>query len=208
MRITVLEDELAQRTEDEWLGKLPETIALADKRWRILGWTCDSDRDPWAGQVEQRSWADSYLSASEPPERWAVRLLTPTAFSGERAHMVFPLPNLLLGSWLRRWQAFGPILLPDDLVERVRAGLVPSAYRLKTAAVRHGRRLHIGAVGTLGMRALGLKPEERAAVDLLAAYAFWAGSGHHTAQGMGLTRLLPPWEDGYGTPDRSDPGGG
>jgi CRISPR/Cas system endoribonuclease Cas6 (RAMP superfamily) len=36
---------------------------------------------------------------------------------------------------------------------------------------------------------LQITPAYRAAIDALATFAIYAGSGHHTTQGMGLTRL-------------------
>ena len=45
-------------------------------------------------------------------------------------------------------------------------------------------------MGTLTIQAFDLPPETRRRLDLLFRYAFFCGSGHHTAQGMGLTRLL------------------
>ena len=129
--------------------------------------------------------------ASSPPERWRLSFATPTSFHGVGGHFPFPLPDVLLRSWLRRWQAFGPVLLPGDLPERGREGVAVSAYTLKTVPVRDRRRVMIGFIGQMTLRALKMTPGERAAVDLLMAYAFWAGSGHHTTQGMGLTRLLP-----------------
>ena len=127
---------------------------------------------------------------NQTPVSWSFEFLTPTTFHGEIGHLPFPLPFALLGSWLRSWQAFGPVSLPVDLGETARSGLVVSAYKLKTVPVRDGRRMTIGCVGDLQLRALDLAPLERATVDLLARYAFWAGSGHHTPQGFGLTRLV------------------
>ena len=84
--------------------------------------------------------------------------------------------------------------LPKNLRERVREGLAVSAFDLKTLPVFDRGRLIIGSVGKLRLTALRLKPGERAAVDLLAHYAFWVGSGHHTTQGLGMTRMLPEGE--------------
>jgi CRISPR/Cas system endoribonuclease Cas6 (RAMP superfamily) len=45
-------------------------------------------------------------------------------------------------------------------------------------------------VGSLRLQAHQLPPCDCAALDLLAAYAFYCGSGHKTTQGLGQTRVL------------------
>lgn len=190
-RATALEADLSARLEAEWLPRLPEEVTLGGLRWRVLGWTTDKQDHPWAGQANPQALAEERLLDPSPPRLWPLAFSTPTAFHGGGGHLPFPLPDALVGSWLRRWQAFGPLWLPDDLPERARRGLLVSGYALKTVPVRDRQRLIIGCVGRMTVRAVGLSAGERAAVDLLAAYAFWAGSGHHTTQGMGMTRLLP-----------------
>jgi CRISPR/Cas system endoribonuclease Cas6 (RAMP superfamily) len=106
----------------------------------------------------------------------------------------FPLPDSLAKSWLLRWNEFSPLQIPEDLSSRVRAAMLVSAYQLETVPVRYGKRLSVGCTGQLTRRSGELAPPDRAAFDLLCAYAVFAGSGQHTAQGMGVT--LPVDERG------------
>jgi len=190
-RATTLTQALSQATQEKWVTKLPDEIDIADTRWQVVKPVLSSpEQHPWAGQAAYSELASARLYTLHPPHIWRLEFLTPVAFHGTRGHFPFPLPNSLVASWLRRWQAYSPLALPDDLPERVRQEVVISAYQLKTVPVRHGQRLVVGCVGRLELRALGLHPAERAALDALAAYAFFAGSGQHTTQGMGLTRLI------------------
>lgn len=188
-RVTALTADLAVRTAEAWLPQLPATLRLGQIPWRIAHATVDAGAHPWAGWEDAQALAERCLMGEAPANSWSFEFLTPTTFHGDAGHLPFPLPYALLGSWLRRWEVFGPVPLPEDLIEAARRGLVISAYQLKTVPVRNQQRLLIGCVGELRLRALDLEPLERAAVDLLAHYAFWAGSGHHTPQGLGLTRL-------------------
>ncbi len=190
LRVAAFEGELAARLEGEWLPRLPEAVTLAGVRWRVLGWTGEAAEHPWAGRADAQALAEARLLARNPPRRWTLAFETPTASHGSEAHLPFPLPDVLLGSWLRRWQAYGTVTLPEDLAERVGRRLAVSAFDLHSAPWRYGARLTIGCVGRMTFDALRLLPGERAAVDLLAAYAFWAGSGHRTSQGMGMTRVV------------------
>jgi CRISPR-associated endoribonuclease Cas6 len=192
-RVATLTPRLSSALESAWLPGLPATIRIGGLPWRVEGAAVDGAH-PWAGQADPRALAESRLLASSPPRQWTLEFATPTAFRGICGHLPFPLPDSLVGSWLRRWEAFGPVRLPVDLKERVREGLAVSAFELKTLPVLDKGGLIIGSVGRMRLRALRLTPGERAAVDLLAHYAFWVGSGHHTTQGLGMTRLLPKGE--------------
>lgn len=188
-RLTTLTPSLSEQLATLWLPRLPETLKLGRIRWRVLHATADPESHPWAGALDPHALAQRCLLDNTAPDSWSFTFETPTTFHGEHGHLPFPLPYPLLGSWLRRWEAFGPVPLPEEVGEAAREGLGVSSYRLKTVPVRERRRLVIGCVGDLQLRALVLQPLERAAVDLLARYAFWAGSGHHTTQGFGMTRL-------------------
>jgi hypothetical protein len=131
-----------------------------------------------------------HLMNSVPPREWRLEFLTPTTFHGTESHLPFPLPDSLVNSWMRRWNAFAPISLPrDELLEWTHNKLVVSSYNLRTLPAREGERLRVGCVGTLALRALEMPPYLRACVDLLAHYAPFCGSGSHTAQGLGQTLL-------------------
>jgi CRISPR-associated endoribonuclease Cas6 len=189
-RVTTLEPTLSDALRTTWLARLPEVVTLGEIPWRVTGYTLDSAENPWLGQADPQALAEQYLLASRPAHRWRLRFATPTAFHGAAGHLPFPLPGALVGSWLRQWQAFGQVRLPEDFPEHIHAGLVISAYQLKTVPVRDRQRITIGCVGTLTLRATKLSNPLCAAVDLLAHYALWAGSGHRTTQGHGMTRLL------------------
>ncbi len=193
-RVTSLESVLSTRLEADWLPRLPMEISLGELGWRVVGVATEADAHPWAGRADAQRLAQTHLLDRKPPVSWQVSLTTPTAFHGAEGHIPFPLPSLLVGSWLRCWQTFGPVQLPKDTIASARR-LVVSAYRLKTVPVQDGYRTTIGCVGRLTMRALRMKPGERAAMNLLAAYAFWCGSGHRTTQGMGMTKTQPTHAD-------------
>ncbi len=190
-RVTTLDASLSARLEAEWLPRLPAIVSLGGLRWRVTGTATTADAHPWAGRGDTQQLAERYLLDRSPPMRWRVTLATPTAFHGAEGHIPFPLPNLLIGSWLRRWQLFGQVRMPEETAIWARRRLAVSAYTLKTVPVREGRRTTIGCVGRMTLRALRMKPGERAVFSLLSAYAFWCGSGHRTTQGMGMTRVHP-----------------
>lgn len=198
-RVTGLTQSLSSALLEAWLPALPAEIEIPQSKlddpkskmlWRVTGSSSKDTEHPWAGKIEYRQLTSQSLYNIRPPSRWRLRFATPTAFNSSAGHFPFPLPDSLVNSWLRRWQAFAPITLPDDLPEQVRQHVVVSAYSLKTLPVRAGKRLTVGCVGQMTLRALKMPPAYRAALDVLTAYAFFVGSGHRTTQGMGMTRLF------------------
>jgi len=191
-RIATLTEALTTATETHWLPALPATVELAGTRWTVTGYTDNAAEHPWAGRTRYGTLASQHLFRNRKAKAWQMDFHTPTTFHGSAGHLPFPLPDSLVRSWLRRWNAFASIALPADLPEQARGGMVVSAYRLKTVPVRYGERLMVGAVGWLKLYAVNMHPAMRAAINVLAQYAFYCGSGAKTAQGMGLTR---PSED-------------
>ena len=189
-RVVALTEALSMALMGKWLPALPPHVELAGLPWKVNGWTTSPDEHPWAGQTRYGELASRQLFFPPPARAWHLLLHTPTAFHGAAGHLPFPLPDSVVRSWMRRWQAFSPIAMPEDLVEQVRQGVVVSAYRLQTAPLRHGERLIVGCTGRVKIRARRLLPATRAAVNLLAHYAFYCGTGVKTTQGMGMTRLL------------------
>ncbi|MEW5827650.1 MAG: CRISPR system precrRNA processing endoribonuclease RAMP protein Cas6 [Chloroflexota bacterium] len=201
-RVTALADGLAEAVKSKWMAGLAESGPVAlpgptetgagpgsrsaptgELTWRVI-------RAEVEAETGYEALSKSHLMASVPPRQWTLDFVTPTTFHGAGSHLPFPLPDSLAGSWLRRWNAFAPIALPkDDLLEWARAKLVVSSYHLRTLPAREGERLRVGCVGRLGLRALEMPPYLRAALDLLAHYAFYCGSGSHTGQGLVQTRV-------------------
>lgn len=210
LRITCLSEALATALIEKWLAGLEQdfTLEIPPARqdggqefpgvgWKVSGVSLENGLHPFAARIPYEELAHQRLMASNPPHQWRLEFLTPTAFNtgrtngGKDNHLPFPLPESLVKSWLRRWQAFAPLALPqEELLTWARSNLAVSAYRLQTQPAREGERLRVGCVGQMTLRALDMPPYLRAAVDLLAGYSFYCGSGSHTAQGMGQTRLL------------------
>jgi CRISPR-associated endoribonuclease Cas6 len=160
-----------------------------------------------ASEISWSGWT-SYAKLLEQSQRRPVRSLerlalefdSPTAFTGEhqpwgRETIVWPEPQRVFGGLARRWQRFAPDglaraieseALARYLADRVRV----VEYDLKTQQM-HLRQARL--LGFVGHAIFLLPPDDagnhlRRQVHLLADYAFYAGVGHKTAQGLGRTR--------------------
>lgn len=190
-RLTALSDALSEAVLSKWAAGLAgQVIQIPEPRndqagisWKVTGYEVQF-------QAEYADLSKRHLMNSVPPRQWTVEFLTPTTFHGRETHLPFPLPDSLIQSWMRRWNAFAPLALPDETVEWARQKLAVSSFTLKTLPAREAERLRVGCVGQLSLRALEMPPYLRAAVDLLVNYSIYCGSGSHTSQGLGQTRFL------------------
>ena len=186
-RIVSLDPALTEQLFDEqkgWLSTLPEVIPLGPVDWRATFHPFSDVDCVWSCVSSYQALA----RAARPAAGWVLNLDTPTSFSGRYMDFTFPLPDLLVRSWLERWNRFSPLPpLPETLVDEARDNLRVSRYRLGT---QPGERRTIGCCGSLTIRAYDLPSQVRMDLDLLFHYAFFCGTGHRTAQGMGQTRLI------------------
>ncbi|GAX38418.1 CRISPR system precrRNA processing endoribonuclease RAMP protein Cas6 [Nodularia sp. NIES-3585] len=126
--------------------------------------------------------ASSFEKLARIPAQTVIKLqfLSPTSFKQGRVIQPFPLPELVFGSLLRRWNIFAPAELHFSPVEW---NALISAFELKTYALKMAGGAEIGAEGWVKYRFLD--PEQARMATILAHFADFAGVGRKTAMGMG-----------------------
>lgn len=130
----------------------------------------------------------SFEALSQVPTQKVIELqfLSPTSFKQAQGIQPFPLPELVFGSLLRRWNAFAPVELQFPVVEW--KGFT-AAYELKT----HAFKMKGGAeIGSCGWVRYEFPASQAAIATVLAHFACFAGVGRKTAMGMGQAKLLLP----------------
>jgi CRISPR-associated endoribonuclease Cas6 len=191
LRVTLLSGELEQLAaawEPSGLGELD----LEGTRWQVEQITHDPEAHPWAGQQSYEGLAaPALLRADAPPKRWMLDFAAPVTFRQSGRNQPFPLPELVFGSLLDRWNSFAPLALPDEVRRFAGECLVVSRYNLRSAAepTKNGA-LQIGAVGRCTYTATNRDRYWLACIETLAQFAFYSGVGAGTARGMGQARLL------------------
>ncbi len=124
------------------------------------------------------------LSQVPPLQIIELQFLSPTSFKQGQRIQPFPLPELVFGSLLRRWNAFAPVALQFPNLEW--QGLT-CAYELKTQVLH----LKGGAeIGTTGWVRYEFPDSFQAKIaTTLAHFARFAGVGRKTGMGMGQVRI-------------------
>jgi CRISPR-associated endoribonuclease Cas6 len=206
LRLTALDDHGQADLLRDWLPRLRDPATIGGVEWVKLGEAVNPADHAAAGAATYAALRDRYRNGAAVPTRWRVAFESPMAFHQDDRILPFPLPERLVSSWLKRWNEYSPLSLIDPgdpvagFLARAETGLRVSAYRLKTVSFRFrhpgpgGRRTtevpQIGCVGELALDGAGLAEDDRAVVSSLVDFAFYCGSGHHTAMGMGQTRVV------------------
>jgi CRISPR-associated endoribonuclease Cas6 len=209
LRVTSMEATLSRCLLERILPALPSEIELAGATFRLKGATCDPAEHAWAGQTTYEALVKEYLLRTGKVEpRLTLQFASPTTFrrtaanssltdSEGKAYKVaghnvpLPLPGLVFDSYLQRWNAFAPVAFPLEVKRYAEECVAISRYRLQTVLVEFGEVREVGFVGTCRFTALVPDPYWLRLLHLLAAFAFYSGTGHHTARGMGQTGRVP-----------------
>lgn len=138
----------------------------------------------------------SYETLSEQAEEATIlrlRFLSPT--STRTGLVAYPLPDpmVLFQSWWTRWNVFAPVKVARVLLDVAAVHVAVAYCRIHTRSFNLGVGRQTGFVGRLTLRivqAHRLGADMLRALNTLAAYAAFCGTGQRTAQGMGQTLFL------------------
>lgn len=170
----------------------PAQVELDEVALSVLGATVDGDRHPWAGIGEYRDLLAAGEAADPHPQqarRATLHFASPTTFHSQGVNVPVPLPYLVYGSLLDRWQAFSPLAVSGAFRRYAEEMVALGRYRLRTRVVRvKAGGLQVGFVGEASFVALNADRYWLTVLRALTEYAFYAGVGALTTQGMGQTR--------------------
>ncbi len=188
----------------------PDEVDIDGLPLRVLGATLDASVHPWAAQSDYQTLAICYLldGARQVTSRVELDFVSPTTFRSSGRYVPLPLPELVFGSLLERWQTFAPVALSPEVRRFAAEVVVVTRYALRTHSLpgKEGA-LFIGFCGRVAFTALNRDRYWLSALNLLAAYAFYSGVGYGTASGLGQVRniTMPRAEEkDTSWPDRLD----
>jgi len=195
LRYTGLTAEVSQRLR-QLAQEPPSHVEVEGANLAVQQATLDPDDHPWAGQSGYEALAARHLLPEDPPSRHAeLHFASPTAFRSAGHTLPFPLPALVYGSLVRKWNDFAPVSVSEEIHRFAEECLAASRYRLSTRAVAaKGRSVQIGFVGRCRYVALNKDRYWLGVMQLLTDYALYAGVGYQTAAGLGQVRRAPPRE--------------
>lgn len=173
------------------LPNLPESVTVGDVPFAVRGCVTDGAEDGWAGTGSFAELAQRHTLNARPPGPWInLRFASPTTFRSNDVHVPLPIPGMMLGHWLEKWNAFAPLSLHPDVRRFAEQEVTLNRYDLRTEPVQFGGATVIGFVGQCSLTVRNEDAYWRRIPHLLAAFSFWCGTGHKTPYGLGQTRPL------------------
>ncbi len=192
VRVTGLQEVVSQALAACLLAERPPTWELDGHLFRVEEAICDAAIDAWSGQATYEALAAQQLTRGDNVER-SVRLqfAGPTAFKSGGMTVPVPMPGLVFGSLVERWNAFSPITLSPDMRRFGEEVMAISHYSLRSVPVaQKSQGLRIGGVGEVTYRSLGGDRYWLGVMHMLADFARFGGVGQQTATGMGQVRKV------------------
>lgn len=192
LRVTGLTPLVSQALEAALLATPPTTWTLADHEFTVLGVCCNADEEPWSGRTTYETLAATQLlQAGSLPRKASLIFHSPTSFQSKGMHIPVPMPNLVFGSLVDRWNTFSPITLSPEVRRFGEEMVALSSYQLESqVVVQKGGSPLIGGVGRATYTALGGDRYWLATMQMLADFALYSGVGVKTTIGMGQVRRV------------------
>jgi CRISPR-associated endoribonuclease Cas6 len=190
VRITGLILEVSALLTRALIEQPPETWELENHRFLVQKVICDPAQHAWSGRTSYELLAAAQLTRFEELDRQVtLEFVSPTAFKSKEMTVPVPLPGLVFGSLVERWNAFSPLTLSPEMRRYGEEVMAISRYRLESRPVvakDGGQR--IGGVGYVTYRALSGDRYWLGLMNMLADFALYSGIGSQTATGMGQAR--------------------
>lgn len=189
LRYTGLTAEVSELLA-RWAKEPPLSVEIEGVHLTVQGATLDASVHPWAGQTTYGDLLKKSLPAGEPLSRHLeLEFLSPTAFRSGGRNVPLPLPDLVYGSLVEKWNDFSPVTVSPEVRRFAQECLAISRCEISTRSVPgKGDGIQIGFVGRCRYTALRADPYWVGVLQALTDYAFYAGVGYQTTTGMGQAR--------------------
>ena len=189
LRVTLAGEELFGVFVRRFLqGGTQPTIRLGQVELGVSEVLTSPGSHPWAGYTT----VDDLLANARPRDTITLEIASPTSFSlGDNRVEVMPRPELIFGTLHKKWASWcgQDLSLPLNR-EWLREYALVSDWRMQSRMLRYGPQAQIGSEGQVTFRLFEAEREARTLLNILADFAFYAGIGRKTTQGMGQVRRI------------------
>ena len=197
LRFTFIDDELFTHFSNAFFTQELPSIRLGQATFQFNRLIIDNSEDQvWSGNTTYADLTQSAKAETEIRLKFhsptAIRAMTP---SGQKTYNHTQVdPKLCYQSWINKWNAFAPIQFDKtELLAFVAEHARVSRSETRTRALNFGRNTEIGWVGTCTFSFGSENAHDEnllRAVNCLANFAFYCGTGYKTTMGMGQTKRI------------------
>jgi len=193
VRLTGLTEEVS-KTILRVLPAAGDRLTLAGIAFRVRETATETEQHPWAGRADYAELVQQYtLAVGQRPRGVTLRFASPTLFRSHGRDLPLPLPSSVFGGYLRKWNLFSPLALPEETRRYAEECIALGRFKLRSHLVsfeRGDKGANVGFTGETRFRFLVGDGYWTRAMLLLAGYAFWAGTGYRTTVGLGQTQAV------------------
>lgn len=172
----------------------PAKWRINQNQFHILNAFCHPNQHPWSGSTSYEQLAERHLLGEPTTPRMNEVILefaSPTAFRKNEMQMPLPLPSLVFGSLVDRWNCFSSVALSEQVRSFGELAVEVNQFDLHSERVEQKNEgLRVGAVGTAHYRAGYQDRYWLSIFQLLADFALYSGVGVQTTIGMGQVRRV------------------
>lgn len=116
---------------------------------------------------------------------------SPTTFRRKNKNRIVPDPELVFGSLLDKWNAFGEVKLPEEFKQKFAEQLIISKINVRSCLYDELKpQPFIGFTGKCEYTLIKDEPEIIKVLKTLSELAIFSGVGQKTTMGMGMCREL------------------
>jgi len=195
MRLTGINARVSQAILSAFWENKPAEWQLAGHTFQVVDAFCHPHHHPWSGSTTYEALAERYLLGESTTQRMhevTLEFASPTAFKSKEMQVPLPLPGLVFGSLVDRWNRFSSVALSEQVRNFGELAVEVNQFDLRSVMVEQkNKSLRVGAVGIASYRAHYQDRYWLGLYQLLADFALFSGVGVQTATGMGQTRRLP-----------------
>lgn len=194
LRLTAVEPGLAALLETLTRpgGTLGQGAAIELDRRAFTVAAATATDHPWAGRAGYAALTAAALDrTAPPPRRISLHWASPVTFRSGGKDVPLPIPELVFGSLLERWNASAPVAFPPETRRYAVECLAVSRYDLTTRSVaaKEGAQ-RIGASGRVSFTTFRYDRYWMGVLHVLAAFSRFAGLGAGVSYGLGQCRAV------------------
>lgn len=135
----------------------------------------------------KKRYTDIYMSTSNT-EAVELRFLTPTSFRQVGTQVVLPLPELVFGSLLHKWNNNSEIPFPQEIYSDLNSIRI-TKHSIKTSLCHFDSYKIIGFTGEVAFVASAKNPLFSMFINALAQLAEYSGVGYKSTMGLGEVKI-------------------
>lgn len=176
LRINTLTSALDEGVGDACRHLVGQSIRLGTHRLQVRAARAEGHPVTLAS-----SYAD--LLNVAPHADCTFRLVTPLFFRRAGKNYALPKPGLVFGSLVARWNAYGPVRVPDAVAHALASASI-RYFDIRTVPVTFETRT-VGSVGLITYHLAGMEDETKHWAQALSQFAYFSGVGAKTSMGLG-----------------------